>query len=60
MHSWDQPIQRANGIEHPSPMVTHMVETKEGGAGFQPLAHLPGHLVKDAQIKASALQDVML
>ena len=59
MNGRRQPVERANGIEHPSPMVTHMVQTKEGGAGFQSLAHLPSHLVKDSQIKASALQDVM-
>ena len=40
-------------------MVAHVVQTMEGGDGCQALAHLPGRLVIDAQIPASAVQQVM-
>ena len=41
-------------------MVAHVVQTMEGGDGGQALAHLPGHLVIDAQIPAGAVQQVVL
>jgi len=53
---WLQPIQRGNGIKDPGCMVSHVVQSGKGGAGFQPLTHLPGYLVKDSQIQAVTVQ----
>ena len=47
LHRGMDPVQEPHREEGPGPMVAHVGEAQQGGAGLQPLGGLPGHLVVD-------------